>query len=231
MRTEIIILLPFHLLVQGLFYNTSVGIEIPLRPLHKQGPKWKRTVTVQKLPAFNSEQKQTTPLHVPQSQLSLQNSHESEGEVTKRKEIHAKLFAYIVQIYTAQHLPENTNGILNDVRQFLEQSITHERKPSLIHYMELVDEKENPDCDETMAQIGEDLLERFSTGAQQGWVVLVGDGKTYEHLMNVKRQYGHTLKKLLILLGDWHTLINFQPVLMKVYFHAGPKELAKVSGY
>ena len=95
--------------------------------------------------------------------------------------------------------------------------------------MELVDE--NPDCDETMAQIGEDLLERFSTGAQQGWVVLVGDGKTYEHLMNVKRQYSHTLKKLLILLGDWHTLINFQPVLMKVYFHAGPKELAKASGY
>ena len=229
MRTEIIILLPFHLLVQGLFYNTSVGIEIPLHPLYKQGPKRKKTVTVRKLPAFNSEQKQTTQLHVPHSQLSLQNSHESESEVTERKEIHAKLFAYIVQKYTAQHSPENTNGILNDVRQFLEQSITHEQKPSLIHYMELVDE--NPDCDETMAQIGEDLLERFSTGAQQGWVVLVVDGKTYEHLMNVKRQYSHTLKKLLILPGDWHTLKNFQPVLMKVYFHAGPKELAKASGY
>ena len=229
MRTEIIILLPFHLLVQGLFYNTSVGIEIPLHPLYKQGPKRKKTVTVRKLPAFNSEQKQTTQLHVPHSQLSLQNSHESESEVTEQKEIHTKLFAYIVQKYTAQHLPENTNGILNDVRQFLEQSITHEQKPSLIHYMELVDE--NPDCDETMAQIGEDLLERFSTGAQQGWVVLVVDGKTYEHLMNVKRQYSHTLKKLLILPGDWHTLKNFQPVLMKVYFHAGLKELAKASGY
>ena len=148
--------------------------------LGEQGPKQKRTVTVRKLPAFNSEQKQTTQL--PYSQLSLQNFHESESEVTERKEIHAKLFAYIVQKYTAQHLPENTNGILNDVRQFLEQSITHEQKPSLIHYMELVDE--NPDTDETMAQIGEDLLERFSTGAQQDWVVLVGDGKTYEHLMN-----------------------------------------------
>ena len=111
----------------------------------------------------------------------------------------------------------------------MEQGSTYEQKPSLIQYMELVDE--NPDCDETMAQIAEDLLDRFSTGTQQGWVVLVGDGKTYEHLMNVKRQYGHTLKKLLILPGDWHTLKNFQPVLMKVYFYAGLKELAKASGY
>ena len=51
--------------------------------------------------------------------------------------------------------------------------------------------------DETMAQIAEDLLDRFSTGTQQGLVVLVGDGKTYEHLMNVKQQYGHTLKSCL----------------------------------
>ena len=50
--------------------------------------------------------------------------------------------------------------------------------------MELVDE--NPDCDETMAQITEDLLERFSIGAQQDWMVLVGDGKAYEHLIDVK---------------------------------------------
>jgi len=47
-------------------------------------------------------------------------------------------------------LPENTNCILSGVGQFLEQGITHEQKPSLIHYMELVDD--NPDCDETMAQ-------------------------------------------------------------------------------
>ena len=80
-----------------------------------------------------------------------------------------------------------------------------------------------------MAQIAEDSLDRFNTGTQQGWVVLVGDGTTYEHLMNVK-QYGHTLKMLLILRGDSHTL-NFQPVLMEVHFYAGLKELTKASGY
>ena len=54
--------------------------------------------------------------------------------------------------------------------------------------------------------------------------MLVGDGKTYHHLMTVKRQYGQVLETLLIFLGDWHTL-------MKICYKAGLKELAQASGY
>ena len=31
--------------------------------------------------------------------------------------------------------------------------------------------------------------------------------------------------------GDWHLLESFQPVLMKVFFDAGLKQLAETSGY
>jgi len=60
--------------------------------------------------------------------------------------------------------------------------------PSQIYYMELVNK--NPDSDETMALIAEDLLNNFfNVEGQDGWVVLVGDGKTFQHLMNIKPQY------------------------------------------
>ena len=53
--------------------------------------------------------------------------------------------------------------------------------------MELINE--HPDDDETMCLVAEDLLEKFDTKEQQGWVVLVGDGKNlstpYEHKTTV----------------------------------------------
>ena len=82
-----------------------------------------------------------------------------------------------------------------------------------------------------MCIIAEDLLEKFNNKEQDGWVVLVGDGKTYQHLMNIKRQYGGELEKLIIFPGDWHILKNFQPILIKIYYNAGLKELAQSCGF
>ncbi len=58
-----------------------------------------------------------------------------------------------------------------------------------------------------------------------------GDGKTYQHLIEVKKIYGILFKKLLIYPGEWHILANFQPVLMKIYYYAGLKQLAQACGF
>ena len=106
-----------------------------------------------------------------------------------------------------------TNAVISDVRIFLDDhrhgDLPHVQCTSTVHYMELLDE--NPDCVEMVA---EDLIARFD-GVQDGWVVLVGDGKTYRHLMNVKKQYSTMLRKILLFPGDWHILKNYQPILMK----------------
>ena len=39
------------------------------------------------------------------------------------------------------------------------------------------------------------------------------------------------LLQVLIISEDWHTLKNYQPILMKVYYQAGLRELAKSCGF
>ena len=139
-----------------------------------------------------------------------------------------RLFSYIALKYVA-HRCQDFDCTLTDLRCFLGNNDRVKIQPSQIYYMELVNE--NPDSDETMCIVAEDLLEKFNIKEQDGWVILVGDGKTYQHLMNIKRQYRLAFQKLIIFPGDWHTLKNYQPVLMKVYYHAGLKELAVSCGF
>ena len=76
--------------------------------------------------------------------------------------------------------------------------------------------------DETVA---EDLLDKFNIKEQGGWALLGGNGIAYQDLLNIKKQYTVAFQKLIVFPGDWHTLKSYQPVLMKVYYHAGLKEL------
>ena len=121
------------------------------------------------------------------------------------------------------------NITLPQIRHFLKTTNNYTAEPSTIHYLNIL--SENADSDTTLLKVSEDLLEAFDGGAQQKWVLLVGDGKTYQHLTNIKNTYGESLKKLLIFPGDWHTLRNFQETIMKIDFTAGLKEIAEASGF
>ena len=76
-----------------------------------------------------------------------------------------------------------------------------------------------------------DLHKRFITGQNREWLVLVGDAKVYDVLQSLKYEYGEDLKWLLVYPGDWHLLKIYQCALMKAYFDAGLKEIARASGY
>lgn len=66
---------------------------------------------------------------------------------------------------------------------------------------------------------------------QSCFLVVVGDGKTYQHLTELKHAYSKELSWLLPYPGDWHILKNFQPVLFKAYYDAGLKDIAQKCGF
>ena len=144
-------------------------------------------------------------------------------EKTERRELEDRTLAYI---FLNEHLKSFELHEFKDLYAYSKKGLVEK---SNIHYMELVDE--NPDSSDTIRYVAELLLNATSSEDQGGYVIVVGDGKTYQHLIKVKQTYGSTFNKLLIFPGDWHTLANFQPVLMKIYYHAGLKQLAQVSGY
>ena len=66
--------------------------------------------------------------------------------------------------------------------------------------MELIDE--NPDSTETLGQVAELLLCSLNSEYREEYVILIGDGKIYQHLKELKTIYGIPLEKLLIFPGD-----------------------------
>ncbi len=119
--------------------------------------------------------------------------------------------------------------MLHEFKDLYAYSTQDAVEKSNIYYVEMVDE--NPNSSDTMRFVAELLLSTTASNNQEGYIILVGDGKTYQHLMEIKHTYGASLHKLLISPGEWHTLANFQPVLMKIYYHAGLKQLAQASGF
>ena len=131
-----------------------------------KGPKWRRTVSVRRLSI--SEPIDRAAIASPTHQTpTLEGFMESTSEADQRREMELKLFFYTLQKYLAHKLESTSKLVLKDVRQFLRQIQATQEQPSQVYYMELVNE--NPDSDETMAQIADDLIEKFSV-VPDSWV-------------------------------------------------------------
>jgi hypothetical protein len=191
----------------------------------KVGPKRRRTVQISPTkPPIQPPHEQARSAVLGKRNIPITHFSELSQEVESRKKLHNEAFAYFLQKLTV------TGSVLKSLREYILPTPAQlsDNAPSLIHYLEILDE--NADSQETMAAVSELVLEKLST-FYQSWVMLVGDGKTYEHLQRVKLLYGPIFEKLLIFPGDWHLLKNFQPVLMKGYYYCGLKDFAKRSGY
>jgi hypothetical protein len=62
-------------------------------------------------------------------------------------------------------------------------------------------------------------------------LVLVGDQQTWKQMVDLKNDFQADYKWLYPLPGDWHTLLNAQPVFKKVFMNAGLLNMASKMGY
>jgi hypothetical protein len=75
------------------------------------------------------------------------------------------------------------------------------------------------------------MKEELEVGRRFKELVVVGDQQTWKYMDELKTEHSELFSWLLPMLGDWHTLLNFQPVLKKMFLHAGLEELAVKFGY
>ena len=81
-------------------------------------------------------------------------------------------------------------NVLKEFREFF--AVSEKQDASTIYYMEILDE--NPDSNDKMRQVAELLLDNASSKCQGKYIILVGDGKTYDHLVQIKHFMGQSFK-------------------------------------
>ena len=111
-------------------------------------------------------------------------------------------------------------------KSFTLQVSERKTEPSNIVYLRVF--KDPADNGDTMQKILDFYSELFQVGKRLQYLVVVGDGKTYEYLRKLKYQYRPDW--LILFPGDWHICKNYPTVLMKIYWHAGLKNMAENAG-
>ena len=150
---------------------------------------------------------------------------ESESEQAAIQQMEEDIFRYM----TARR-SSNDTGHFPSLKDFLAKEHTQQvEEKSMVTTLGVLPDA--PESQDALKAIVDNIYQLYGVGTSQNWHVIVGDQKIFAALHKLKRKYGGELDWLLPFPGDWHFMKNYQPILMKIYFHAGLKELASSAGY
>lgn len=160
--------------------------------------------------------------------MSINDFITSEIENDSLQELHHELFTYMLQkLAIADSFPEQP--FINIQDYFSVTRTTHKVRPSSIAYLEIMNAVS--DSKDTMLELLHELFDKFISGQSREYLVIEGDQKLFEILQSIKFEYGKELDLAIPSSGDWHTLKNYQPAVIKPYVDAGLKDLASAAGY
>ena len=161
-------------------------------------------------------------------QLCLEVFRPSVNEIFQSSVLSNKVLMYILQRFTKVTLNLTSVPLPTMKCKFaLEKPLTCEK--SRCGYLSILDEK--ADSVATIKIVLHDLCNRFKISTHLNHLIVIGDIKTFEYIMKVKAELGSALDWVIPYPGDWHVLKNFQEVIMKIYWDAGLKDLAKITHF
>ena len=174
---------------------------------------------------------QPSDLGVPQfktymfSQLSFDKFSVSDLEENEIMNFGQEMFSYILHRYPS--LTGKTQLSIPGFKCKLSLNSQSKCEQSKFNYLYILNEK--ADSAETLKKMLGLLYKSFGVGKHINHLVIAGDGATIKLLSEIKFEYGDSLGWVIPYLGDWHVLKNFQEVIMKIYWDAGLKEVAKIT--
>ena len=209
----------------------SSPIPSPMKLTRSPLPKIQR-----RLRTGTEQQKQQTKLPIPElahnptsfnSSLTLDHFLMSDSETEAMQDLHKDVNAYILHRAAIDNSTA-PKPFLNIQDYFSLTRATHTERSQIV-YLEVMDAV--ADSKDTVMQLLHDLQQQFIVGKNMKWLVLEGDAKLYEVVKSLQFEYGEEMSWVIPYPGDWHMLMNYQSALMKAYYDAGLKALAKAAGY
>ncbi|CAG2204986.1 unnamed protein product [Mytilus edulis] len=153
--------------------------------------------------------------------LKLVDFHESEVEIHQWNTFQSMLISYG---FVKDHVKEK-QIIIPGLKTYLSYS-QKTTEASTFHSIAVLDDP--ADSKETVVKTLNILHDRFQIGNKLQYLVVVGDGKSYDHLIKLKAEYWCVLDWFLPYPGDWHILKNILQIFIKIFYDAGLKELAGI---
>ena len=148
----------------------------------------------------------------------------SPTEQAELENLKRKVFSFMVMKYTASILQPTL--LLPDLRDCLRSLYPPKTVKSNIHFTAVISKP--ADKKETLLEVLGMLKEKHQVGQAVEKLVVAGDGKTYDFLIDLQRDYSEELDWVLPYLGEWHLLKNAQAPIFKVYMDGGLRDLLKL---
>ncbi|CAG2237374.1 unnamed protein product [Mytilus edulis] len=157
------------------------------------------------------------------NRLELLNFSLSQTERNAMSQTEKSMFQYIIQKLASDDGDIKIPNLKSNMEAFGDSTT---EKANVV-YLGVIDAP----CDniETIRHTLEKIHETLGSNLNCSHVITVGDANTYDLFCKLKIEYADELSWVLPFPGDWHILKNTQPVLLKAYFDAGLKDIAKLT--